>query len=154
LAKLGSIITGHRLAEQKNLPLIFHVRDKFGLEAAELDMADWIVANRPKRFVLHAFGGHPRLLEVGLEAGGYFSFAGPLTYKKNDALRQCALDIPRDRVFVETDAPFLPPEPFRGKRNHPALCRFTLAKLAEIWGINALEAEAITDQNAKDFFNF
>lgn len=143
----------HRLAAARGLPLIFHVRSREdGL--AEQELADWLLYNRPLRFVLHAFSGHPRLLEVGLELGAYFGLAGPLTYKKNTALREAARQIPLERLLVETDAPFLPPEPFRGRRNHPALVRFTLAKLAELRELSLEQMEQITDQNAQACFGF
>ena len=143
----------HRLAQNLGLPLIFHVRSKDG-DPAEVAIADWLEQHRPSKFVLHAFGGHPKLLEVGLELGAFFGLAGPLTYKKNTALREAVQQIPLNRLLLETDAPFLPPEPHRGQRNHPALARFTLAKLAEILGISQQEMEKITDQNARACFRF
>ena len=143
----------HQLARTLDLPLIFHIRSKEN-DAAELETAHWLFQHKPPKFILHAFGGHPKLIEVGLELGGYFSFAGPLTYKKNTTLREAAKEIPLDKIFVETDSPFLPPEPHRGKRNHPALARFTLAKLAEVRGMKVEELEAITDQNALQCFGF
>jgi len=149
-AQLKALEFQHRLALERGLPLVLHVRSRDG--RAELELADWLEQHRPPRFVLHAFAGHPRLLEVGLRLGGYFSLAGPLTYKKNQALRQAVLEIPLERLLVETDAPFLPPEPHRGQRNHPALVRFTLAKLAELRGLDLEEMERITDRNAWAFF--
>jgi TatD DNase family protein len=143
----------YHLAQNRNLPLIFHVRSKDGNQA-EVEIAHWLKQHRPSKFVLHAFGGHTRLLEVGLELGAYFGLAGPLTYKKNVGLREAARQIPLNRLLVETDAPFLPPEPYRGQRNHPALARFTLAKLAEILHISHEEMEKITDQNAQACFGF
>lgn len=143
----------HQLAASLELPLIFHVRSKQD-DLAEQELAAWLLYNRPSRFVLHAFAGHPKLIEVGLALGAYFGFAGPLTYKKNVALREAAKQIPLERLLIETDAPFLPPEPYRGKRNHPALARFTLAKLAEIRGLDLEQMEQITDQNAQACFAF
>ncbi len=141
------------LARSLGLPLIFHVRSK--LESrAEIEIADWLRHNKPDRFVLHAFGGHPALLETGLELGAYFGFAGPLTYKKNTILREAAKQIPLNRLLIETDAPFLPPEPHRGQRNHPALARYTLARLAEVLGMSQEEMESITDRNAQACFRF
>lgn len=143
----------HQLAQTLGFPLIFHVRSKVEGQA-EAEMAEWLFQNKPAKFVLHAFGGHPALLEAGLLLGAYFGFAGPLTYKKNTALREVAKEIPLNRLLVETDAPFLPPEPHRGQRNHPALARFTLARLAEIRGMEAQAMEGITDQNAQACFGF
>lgn len=149
-AQLRALGFQHRLALERGLPLILHVRSRDGL--AELELADWLEQHRPPRFVLHAFGGHPRLLEVGLRLGGYFSLAGPLTYRKNEALRRAVQAIPLERLLVETDAPFLPPEPHRGQRSQPAMVRLTLARLAELRGLGLEEMERITDQNARVLF--
>ncbi|GIW38335.1 MAG: TatD family hydrolase [Meiothermus sp.] len=153
LAQYKALDFQHQLAQTLRLPLIFHVRSKEGSQA-EIEIASWLLQNKPSRFVLHAFGGHPRLLEVGLLLGAYFGFAGPLTYKKNVGLREAAMQIPLNRLLVETDAPFLPPEPHRGKRNHPALVRFTLARLAELRQLEVEEMERVTDQNAQACFGF
>ncbi|MFN3179987.1 MAG: TatD family hydrolase [Thermus sp.] len=140
------------LAEALGLPLVLHVRSKDG--KAEEDLAAWLLAHRPKRVVLHAFAGHPALEAAGLRLEAYFSFAGPLTYRKNQALREAARRLPLDKLLVETDAPFLPPEPHRGKRNLPHLVRHTLAKLAEVRGMALEEMESITDQNAETCFRW
>lgn len=143
----------HHLAQSLGLPLIFHVRSK-AKDRAEVETADWLMQHKPSKFVLHAFGGHTRLMEVGLELGAYFGFAGPLTYKKNTGLREAARQIPLSQLLIETDAPFLPPEPHRGRRNHPALAKFTLSRLAEIHGMGLEKMEKITDQNAQVCFGF
>jgi TatD DNase family protein len=142
------------LAAQQGLPLIFHVRSAQGDDSAEQDLAQWLQQNRPTKYILHAFGAHPKLIEVGLEQGAYFSFAGPLTYKKNRALRDAAKELPISRILLETDTPFLPPEPHRGKPNQPALVRYTLEKLAEVLGISPADLEAQTDQNAQELLAF
>lgn len=143
-----------QLARSQGLPLILHVRSAKGSDAAESELAEWLLLHRPPRFVLHAYGGNLRLLEVGLELGGYVSFAGPLTYKGNDALRAAAKEVPLDRLLVETDSPFLPPEPHRGQRNHPALVRHTLERLAAVRDIPAKMLEQTTDENAQRLFGF
>ncbi|PZA07989.1 MULTISPECIES: TatD family hydrolase [unclassified Meiothermus] len=143
-----------QLAQSRGLPLIFHVRSAKGSDDAERELAEWLRLHRPPRFVLHAFGGHKQLLQVGLELGGYFSFAGSLTYKKNDTLRDAARQVPLDRLLVETDSPFLPPEPHRGKRNHPALVRHTLEQLAALREMESRAMEHLTDENAQRLFAF
>ncbi len=142
------------LAEERGVPLVFHVRSKQGEDQAERELVAWLAFNRPKRFVLHAFGGHPELARVGLELGGAFSFAGNLTYKKNEALREAARALPEDRVLVETDSPFLPPQPKRGQKNQPAYVRFTLEGLAAARGVLLEELERVTDENAERVFNW
>jgi TatD DNase family protein len=140
------------LAEELGLPLVLHVRSKDG--KAEEDLAAWLRLHRPKKVVLHAYGGHPALEEAGLEVGAYFSFAGPLTYKKNEALRKAARRLPKEKLLVETDTPFLPPEPFRGQRNRPHYVRYTLERLAQVLSLPFSEAEALTDENARVCFGW
>jgi TatD DNase family protein len=86
--------------------------------------------------------------------GAYFSFAGPLTYKKNEALREAARRLPKEKLLVETDTPFLPPEPFRGQRNRPHYVRYTLERLAQALSLPFSEAEALTDENARACFGW
>jgi TatD DNase family protein len=151
-AQLKALDFQAALAEELGLPLVLHVRSKDG--KAEEDLAAWLLLHRPQRVVLHAFFGHPALEEAGLKVGAYFSFAGPLTYKKNAALREVAARLPGEKLLVETDTPFLPPEPHRGKRNLPHYVRHTLEKLAEVRGLTFAEAEALTDGNARVCFGW
>ncbi len=134
--------------------LVFHVRSKEGEDRAERALIAWLLANRPPRFVLHAFSGHEGLLETTLMLGGYVSLAGNLTHRKKKRLREIARELPRDRVVVETDAPYITPEPKRGRDNQPAYALYTLAELAELWELPFHEAEAITDANAERLFRW
>ncbi|WP_460170354.1 TatD family hydrolase [Thermus sp. FJN-A] len=151
-AQLKALDFQAALAEELGLPLVLHVRSKDG--RAEEDLAAWLLVHRPKKAVLHAYGGHPALERAGMEVGAYFSFAGPLTYRKNEALREAARRLPPERLLVETDTPFLPPEPLRGKRNRPHHVRHTLAKLAEVRGVDLSVMEAVTDENARRCFRW
>ncbi|MDM7323692.1 MAG: TatD family hydrolase [Thermus sp.] len=151
-AQLKALDLQASLAQELALPLVLHVRSKDG--QAEEDLAAWLLVHRPKRVVLHAYGGHPALEAAGLEVGAYFSFAGPLTYRRNQSLRDTAKRLPLDRLLVETDTPFLPPEPHRGKRNLPHYVRYTLEKLAEVRGLTFPEMEEIVDRNAKECFRW
>ncbi len=135
-------------------PLVFHVRSKNGQDAAERELIGWLKANRPPRFVLHAFAGHEGLLEAALSLGGYVSFAGNLTHRKKKRLRELARELPKDRVLVETDAPYLTPEPKRGRENQPAYALYTLAELADLWRLPFRETERITDANAARLFRW
>jgi len=142
------------LARKYDLVMVFHVRSKQGSDAAERDLEDWLRVNQPERFVLHAFGGDMQLAETALELGGYVSFAGNLTYKKNEHLRRAAAEIPLERLLVETDSPFMPPVPKRGKKNEPAFVRYTLEVLAGVRQKPVSEMEEITDANAARLFRW
>ncbi|MCC0038602.1 MAG: TatD family hydrolase, partial [Brucellaceae bacterium] len=98
-------------------------------------------------FVLHCFSSGRRLAERGLALGGYVSFSGILTFKNSADIRDIAKDVPRDRLLVETDAPYLAPPPHRGKRNEPAYVAHTAAVLAETIGVGADEIAEITTEN-------
>ena len=136
------------LAAELDKPLILHVRDKQGREDASLAAAAWLREAGHGRGILHCFNGHPELLRAGLELGWMVSFAGNLTYKSADPVRAAAAEVPEDRLLVETDSPFLAPEPMRGRRNRPALVRHTAERLAELRGLEPARLEAITDANA------
>ena len=101
--------------------------------------------------VLHCFTGGHELAMRALALGLYVSFSGVLTFKKSDALRDIARDVPLDRLLVETDAPFLAPDPFRGKRNEPAYVARTAAVLASVKGVSEDEIARVTTDN---FFRF
>ena len=131
-------------ARESGLPLVIHSRD------ADEDTAS-ILEEEMQRgaftAVLHCFTGGADLARRAVAIGLYVSFSGVITFKKNDALRAIAADVPMDRVLVETDAPFLAPEPFRGKRNEPAYVVHTAASLARIKGVTNEEIATATTEN-------
>jgi TatD DNase family protein len=133
-------------ARETGLPLVIHTRDADEDTAAILreEMADG-----PFGAVLHCYTGGRPLAETGVELGLYVSFSGILTFPKSGALRDLAATLPLDRLLVETDAPFLAPQPLRGKRNEPAFVRHTARVLAEVKGVSEAEIEEAT---AKNFF--
>ncbi len=134
------------LARELDLPVIFHCRDAFAPLFEVLD-------DEPcGRGVMHCFSGGQGEARRALDLGLDLSFAGPLTYPKNDALRQVAQFAPLDRIHVETDAPFLPPQQHRGKRNEPAFVLLTLAALAQARGIGLQAAAAATYANGVRLF--
>ena len=106
----------------------------------------------PFPFILHCFSSGRALAETGVELGGYVSFSGILTFKRSDALRDIARDVPRDRLLVETDAPYLAPMPYRGKRNEPAYVAHTARVLAETIGVTEDEIAEITTTNCQRVF--
>lgn len=134
------------LARELDLPVIIHCRDAFAPLFALLE------SQAPVRGVMHCFSGGVDEARRSLDLGLDLSFAGPLTYPKNALLRQAAAFAPLDRIHVETDAPFLPPQSHRGKRNEPALVVLTLQALALARGIDAAAAAAATHQNGVRLF--
>jgi TatD DNase family protein len=93
------------------------------------------------------------LAEKGIELGGYVSFSGILTFKNSPEIREIATIVPRDRLLVETDAPFLAPLPHRGKRNEPSFVQHTAAMLAETIGVSNNEVARITSDNVFRLFS-
>jgi len=103
--------------------------------------------------VFHCFTGSPDEVEKIVEAGYYVGFTGPITYKKNDDLREAAGRVPLDRLLVETDAPYLSPEPVRSQKIcEPAFVAYTLARLAEVKGLSVEEADRITTANTRRLY--
>lgn len=137
-------------ARETGLPLVIHARD------ADDDVAAILRDETGKGafpFILHCFSSGRSLAETGIELGGYVSFSGILTFKKSEELRAIARDLPRDRLLVETDAPYLAPTPHRGKRNEPAYVAHTAAVLADTLGISNDEIAEITTENALRIFS-
>jgi len=137
-------------ARETGLPLVIHSR------SADEDMAAILTEETGKGafpFLLHCFSSGPELARVGVELGGYVSFSGILTFPKSEELREIARTVPLERMLVETDAPYLAPKPFRGKRNEPAYVAHTAAVLAETVGVSAEEIARITTENAFRIFS-
>ncbi|AWI57309.1 TatD family hydrolase [Sinorhizobium fredii] len=136
-------------ARETGLPLVIHSR------SADDDMAAILTEEAGKGafpFLLHCFSSGAELARIGVELGGYVSFSGILTFPKSQELRDIAKTIPRDRLVVETDAPYLAPKPFRGKRNEPAYVAHTAEVLAETIGVSMAEIAEITTENAFQIF--
>jgi TatD DNase family protein len=137
-------------ARETGLPLVIHSR------SADEDMAAILTEETGKGafpFLLHCFSSGPDLARIGVELGGYVSFSGILTFPKSEELRDIAKTVPLERMLVETDAPYLAPKPFRGKRNEPAYVAHTAAVLAETIGVSAEEIARITTENAFRVFS-
>ncbi len=138
------------LSRQTGLPVVIHCREA---EADVLRMLrDEFDRHGPIRGVMHSFSGDAALAAACLAMGLYISFAGMLTYKNAEALRQVAKGIPKDRLLVETDSPYLAPVPVRGKRNEPAFVAHTAACLAGLHGVGVAEMAAQTTANAATLF--
>ena len=136
------------LAYELGTGTAFHVRD------AHQDMLDIMKSMKPRLTpgILHCFSGSAEIAKEYLKLGYYISFAGPVTFKKAPKLREAALIVPADRLLIETDSPYLAPEPVRGRRNEPANVRFVAEKLAEIRGEDPDELAAYTFANAARFY--
>jgi TatD DNase family protein len=132
------------LADELGLPVVIHSRDAAQDTAAALAHFDGTV-------VLHCFSS-PGLLDPALERGYYVSFAGNATYPKAPELREAARAAPADRILVETDSPYLAPQPVRGRRNEPAHVTHTVAALAEARGEHTTTLAALTHANAAAAF--
>ena len=137
------------LARRSGLPLILHVRDRQGTDGASRAAAAALRDAGWERGILHCSNGHGGLIRAGLELGWHVSFAGNLTYKSATDLRDAAASVPLDRLLVETDSPYLTPEPHRGSRNEPAHVRFTAGVLADVRGLPLEELEEVLDANAR-----
>lgn len=131
-------------ARRTGLPLVIHSRD------ADDDMIAILEEETGKGAfpaVLHCFSSGRRLMERGVALGLYVSFSGILTFKRSEELREIAADVPMDRLLVETDAPYLAPQPYRGKRNEPSYVAHTCEVLAEVMGVSDKEMREITSAN-------
>jgi len=131
-------------ARETGLPLEIHTRDADDDTIAILEDEH---AKGAFPAVLHCFTGGRKLAMRAVELGLYVSFSGVITFKNSEALRDIARDIPLDRLLVETDAPFLAPMPFRGKRNEPSYVARTAAALAEAKGVSPDEMARATTEN-------
>jgi TatD DNase family protein len=139
-----------RAAQITGLPLCIHAR------AADADIARLLQEERDIggdfAFLLHCFSASRALAEAALAMGGHISFSGILTFPKSLELREIAADIPLDRLLVETDAPYLAPVPFRGRRNQPAWVAHTAAVLAGLRGMAPAEMADLTTANFRRLF--
>ena len=136
------------LARQLDAPVVVHSRDAFEATLAVLD--DMGFARRP--VLWHCFGeGSHEAREIA-RRGWMASIPGPVTYKANEALRRAVAELGVERLMVETDCPYLTPEPWRGKRNEPALAVFTGVAVAQALDMDPAEAWQRLGDNARDFF--
>lgn len=135
-----------QLAKEVDLPAIIHSRE------AKEDTLDIIRESGVNKGVLHCFSGDMKMAEKAMAMGFYISIAGPVTFKNAKRLREIAQAIPDDYLLIETDAPYLTPEPFRGRRNEPSYLVHTARAVSEIRGITLQDLARITTLNAKRFF--
>jgi len=134
------------LCRPLDMPLVFHSR------AADDDMISFLRGAGPLRGVMHCFSGGLEFLEQTLDLGLHISVGGPVTYPKNDRLREVVRTVPADRLLLETDCPFLAPQFRRGKRNEPSYIPAIAEKIAGVRGATVEEIAAATTKNAVGLF--
>ena len=138
------------LAKRVNLPIVIHNRD------ADEDTIDILESHDAKSVggIMHSFhNGTDEQIDRVLNMGFYVSLAGVITFKNVKRPKEVAQYVPLDRLLVETDAPYLTPHPFRGKRNEPKLVRLVAEEIAQLRGISVEEVEKVTTENAKRIYN-
>lgn len=131
-----------RLAEAFGLTLIVHSRNA---EKEVLDVLDYDI---DVPVILHCFTGPSDIAMEAAERGYYIGFAGPLTFRKNHRLRDLVRSLPHDRILIETDAPYLSPEPLRGRRNEPSNVRYVADAVSEIWDMDISATAEILKNNS------
>ncbi len=136
-----------RLAKERHLPLIVHDRE------AHRETMQILKEEQAEAVVLHCFSGDLALAEEAWARGYYISIAGPVTYPKNEALREVMRKARPDRLVLETDCPYLPPQAFRGKRNEPAHLLHTAHEVARLLGMPLDELGRLTTENARRLFH-
>jgi len=138
-----------RLARERNLPVVIHSReadyDTIAILGEELTAYE-------RAGVMHCFGGSLQMARQAIDLGFFISFAGNLTFKKANDLRDAARQLPLNGLMIETDCPYLTPVPYRGKRNEPARVVETARCLAELHGMDLDEIGAATSENFKKLF--
>jgi TatD DNase family protein len=107
----------------------------------------------PAGGVIHCYSGSWEVAKAVMEMGFYISLAGPVTYKKSVRLKDIAAKVPIERLLIETDCPFLAPEPFRGRRNEPSYVRYVAENIAALRDMSLEELARVTTSNAKRLFN-
>lgn len=134
------------LSLELDMPIIIHDRD------AHRDCLDILNEYRGVKGVFHCYSGSADMLSEVLDLGLYVAFGGSITFKKSQRPVEAAKEAPLDRILIETDCPYLTPEPYRGKRNSSLYIHLVAEKIAQIKNISVEEIERITTQNAKRCF--
>lgn len=136
-----------KLANELDLPIVIHTRD------AVMDTIQILKENEVKnKGVFHCCPQNRELIKEGLKLGFYISFAGPITFKSSKNAGEIINLVPDDRILIETDSPYLAPEPYRGTRNTPTNVRFVAKKIAKSKNIKLEDVEKMTAENTKRIF--
>ena len=136
-----------KLAIKYDLPLVIHCRD------AVADVYEILKDYKGQvRFIMHCYSGSVEMAREFVKLGGYISLGGPVTFKNAKTPKEVAVDVPLDRLLIETDCPYLAPTPYRGKRNEPAYVRNVLNEIAILREMDVNVLENILEQNSINFF--
>lgn len=137
------------LAKKLDLPVVIHTRD-----AAQetFDILKEAAEGEKLRGIMHCYSGSVEMAMEYIKLGFYISLGGPVTFKNSKVAKEVAKAIPLDRLLIETDCPYLTPEPYRGKRNEPKYVKYTAEAIAELRGISVEEVAKATSENAKTIF--
>jgi len=154
IAKQQEVFLKHiQLAGENDLPLMLHGRN--GLEGRDVyrEMLEILKEQKVERAVFHCFGGDQSVAEEIIKAGYYIGTDGPLTFKKKaEDLQAMITNLPLERILIETDCPYLTPEPHRGERNEPIYVEHVAEKIAELKNLSKEEVIEQTWQNAVNLF--
>jgi len=136
-----------RLAKEVRLPIVLHIREAYDevLSILEEEKAEEVGG------VFHCFSGDVTIAEAAMEKGFYISFTGVITFKNSKAVKVLE-SLPVERLLLETDCPYLTPEPYRGRRNEPAYLRYIAEKTAQVKGLSLQEVGWVTSRNAEELF--
>lgn len=137
-----------RLAKRLDMPIVVHTR-----EADEDTLEILKEESEGLRGIIHCFSSDRAQLEEYLNLGFFIAIGGPVTFKKTDELKEVAKVIPIEKLLVETDAPYLAPHPYRGKRNEPIFVKQTANLIAELKGMTIEDLTLQTNKNTKEIFN-
>lgn len=135
-----------KLAVELDAPVVIHDRE------AHADTMRLLKKYQPKKVLLHCYSGSAEMLKEVIKLGAFISLGGVVTFKNARVPLEVAQSVPLDRLFLETDCPYLAPVPFRGKRNSSEKIAFTAEKIAEIKGMETQTLIDITTKNAEEFF--
>ncbi|MBV1819483.1 TatD family hydrolase [Anaerosalibacter bizertensis] len=138
-----------KLAKELDMPIIVHSRD------ADQETFDILKEEADERLrgVLHCYSGSAEMAKDYIDLGFYISLAGPVTFKNARKPKEVAKVVPMDKLLIETDSPYLTPEPHRGKRNEPLYVRHVASMIAELRGMDFEDVGRITSENTKRLFN-
>lgn len=137
-----------RLAKKVKLPIVIHNRE------ATADIVDILKEEQAEEVggIMHCFSGSPEVAKECLNMNFYISLGGPVTFKNAKKPKEVAVEVPLDKLLIETDCPYLAPHPYRGKRNEPAYVKLVAEQIAELKGLTFDEVAAATTENARKLF--